>query len=187
MTSLPPSLHTVHHTVSFPSIPTSIPPPPHFSIPPRLNLLHATSSSSIPSSPASHPFTPIPVISPMGELCPIQQNSLTAVEGHSTPQLVVPTQSVGALHYHLQWCLHWKQREMLYHLLLRFHPFLLHLLLLSLLVSPTTTSSVSTPTQAEPHLPSLNPWTNYIMKPRIYRPSTPGVYLMFFSLHLENP
>lgn len=97
MTSLPPSLHTVHHTVSFPSIPTSIPPPPHFSIPPRLNLLHATSSSSIPSSPASHPFTPIPVISPMGELCPIQQNSLTAVEGHSTPQLVVPTQSVGAL------------------------------------------------------------------------------------------
>jgi hypothetical protein len=95
MTSLPPSLHTVHHTDSFPSNPTSI--PPHFSMPPRLNFFHPTSSSSIPSSPASHPFTSISVNSPVGELCPIQQNSLTAVEDHSTPQLVVSTQSVGAL------------------------------------------------------------------------------------------
>lgn len=60
-------------------------------------FFHATSSSSIPSSPASHPFNSIPVISPVGELCPIQHNSLTAVEDHSTPQLVVPTQWVGAL------------------------------------------------------------------------------------------
>lgn len=51
----------------------------------------------LPSSPVPHPFTSIPVISPVGELCPIQHNSLTAVEDHSTPQLVVLRQSVGAL------------------------------------------------------------------------------------------